>query len=481
MRTFSPLFAKDSALAKANEEGEQVKEAPAGGEEGKSEAQYEQLGNLSHSPINEPAVLSTYVPMARNAEEFSREITELDQELTAYSEEGSTNKTASLARVCADFVFLGTPALASLRDDVKRFDKLEFVPGGKIVSQNKDGVITRVTVSYYDQIFQAFKERLGEEAWADTTIRALISGSIKKAILLAYGIAEIGVFERRKNYRLRPSDRGVSIDDDPNFDPKAKCKAIAVSSQYLAKTLWQTQEARGSAKKIRLDGTNGTKDTTHENKDVALYYLTTELAKALYALHIEKAPESAVIRSAEGYLERLAPLPTTRETAGTQNQTTTTVPAANSNTTSPADAAKQTEGLVTVLNIGTASYEAYQAAFRRKTSLDSGDPLATAFLQVLEEQTETSTFQVQPWAIISLANIATNIAMYVTENYTEESPPSFAMAEALANLMELSKRFTWAGDNKVKVLLDGSKKPIVIQPEPGMPAEAEAGQPTASA
>lgn len=261
-------------------------------------------------------IASTYEPLAITNEALEKERDKTLSMLTDFANTGDTTLTLTLARLAADITFAGTKELRE--GSTHTIEPLKV--NGKEYSFSMIGAVQGdKALNYHEQIVTCMRDYWlrprGEEDDATTslaneaTIRNLIPGAVKKAILLAFGVAEIAVFERRGS-RIRPEHQGTPIAEMPNPDKKKFVTAIAVHTRKLAPVVYKLEPVRGSEKQVRNEKSG------EPNAGNIRFYLSTPCADALYRLFVEGGKESDVTRDPQGFLTGLKR--ESRATGGTQ-------------------------------------------------------------------------------------------------------------------------------------------------------------------
>lgn len=257
-------------------------------------------------PDEEKRIETSYQPVATTNEALNAIAAKLHNDTIAWENEGNTTITAGLAHFVADICYMGTARLRANMEGVEPL-RVTLEDGTVKVHELHPNGIKSVTAkgetksySYYDQLYSTARYFLGEE-YNSNTVKQLLSGACKKAILLAYGYAEIALFARERGNRISQTNQGIPLNDMPNPDKRKYCQAIGVKSKLIRPVEYATDTDRA--------GTLVRKDATakpNSDPDV-LYYLNAPLTDALYVIKVEGRGESMGEYDAAGWLTRLKP------------------------------------------------------------------------------------------------------------------------------------------------------------------------------
>lgn len=341
---------------------------------------------------NQPpkGIETTYTPAAKNAAELERGFHDLHISLAEFADLGGTSITAGLALQAADLACLGTP---QLRDHFG-FGGIESkrpVEGKAVILDfNMAGIGEGSEFkSFYDQIRGEFPRWLDDDDASDPSVRALLPQACRKGVLVALGHAKVCWFKKaKKGQRITPQEHGTPV-DTKDFDSKGCVKAIGVYAKTLAETIHKTVQEPKSDKQTRVEG------TAEPNPSKAWYYLSTPVAEALYALHVEHATEDRVERDAAGWLIGLK-----RERGAGQAQ----------------------PGLATVVG----------QAIAVASELTHGDTPTAKAVEALTERLNNDAVKVDAVMLARMAIMFQGAAVKFSTTYTVENPPPYETAKAYA-------------------------------------------------
>jgi hypothetical protein len=248
-----------------------------------------------------------YRPAAKSKEQLLAECTTTGDLLLSHEAAAQTSITARISMTLADMLYLGIPSLGD-RDDLTNGIGASFALDG------------RGDASLYNQLRTEAVRKLqgGEGAWfsrevQDTnTFKSYLGSACRRAVLLAFGHAQIGLMQVGLRGKALQGAVGIPMKDMPDYDPTKYAPTVLVKDNVICPIRHEVQMLRDGSVNV-IPG----KDHINENEN--LVYLSGEVADALYALKIEHVGNDAVERDEAGYLLKLKPAK-----RGTQSETTTT-------------------------------------------------------------------------------------------------------------------------------------------------------------